>query len=360
MRIALLSSWGIRCGLASYCEDLARAWMYQGHDLQVFCERSLDGLTEESADLPAPERCFLRTRYTAEEIVEPILEWGPDLVSIEHEFGVWPNDLEFVKALRMLRQYTKTIVTLHTVPRWPYHRWFFGELEGPVIVHHPGGVVALRSWIRDGCSVHYRPHGLSAFTPNAERQKQRVMCADEPPLALMPGFISSSKGHVEVIQWMNHSEGWNLEIIGEAPDGKYLDHLLGRITYLGLAQRVKVLPQYQDRKELRSRMAAAQVVILNAISDNYSASGQAADCISSGAMTVAREVPIYDALRGLGYSFGLHLQEVLPPPDELGRAVLTAAASVHTNEQVETMRALCTWRSWGAMALERLKIVGLA
>ncbi len=355
MKIALLSSWGIRCGLASYAEDLARAWMYQGHEIRVFCERSLDGMVADPADLPAPERCFIRSRYTAEEIMEPILDWGADLVSIEHEFGVWPNDAGLLSAIKGLRQFTKTIVTLHTVPRWPYHRWFFSELEGPAIVHHPGGLVALRSWIRPTwCFPSYLPHGLAPYAPAATRRM------DQTPVAFMPGFISESKGHMDVIEGLNQSDGWSLEIVGEAPNGKYLDHLLSRVHQIGMSQQVKIVPQYLDRKALRERMSKAQVVILNAISDNYSASGQAADCISGGAMTVSRDVPIYDSLRGLGYTFGLNLPKMLPPPDELGRAVLTAAASVHSEEQVAMMEALCRARSWDRMAASRLRIVGLA
>lgn len=354
MKIALVSSYGIRCGLASFCEDLARAFLHLGHEVQVFCERSLDGMTEDPPDLPPPERYFLRSMYHAADLVEPILDWNPDLVSIEHEFGVWPNDEEFIGALRLLRQHTKTIVTLHTVPRWPWHRQFFSELVGPVVVHHPGAIVALRSWNRSA-EPYYLAHGLAPFT----KEKPRAPRVDEP-LALMPGFISASKGHVEILEGMNHSDGWNLEIIGTAPNGKYLDYLLERIAYLGLEQRVEVVPQYLDRKALRERMGAAQVVILNAISDNYSASGQAADCISSGAMTVSRAVPIYDALTGLGFKFGVQLGRDGPPADELGRAVLTAAQSVHDEEQVAEMKAMCAARSWERMAMARMKIVGLA
>ena len=353
LKIALLSSWGIRCGLASYSEDLARAWMYRGHEIQLFCERSLDGMTEDPADLPPPERYFLRTMHQAEELVAPILEWGPDLVSIEHEFGVGPNDAEFIKAISLLRLYTKTIVTLHTVPRWPFRRWFFSKLEGPVVVHHPGALVALRSWVRsDWCKPYYLPHGIAPYAPLP------VRCSDRSPLALMPGFISASKGHIDVIDGINHSDGWEIEIIGDAPNGEYLDYILDRITYLGVSQRVKVVPQFLERRALREKMASAQVVILNTTSDNYSASGQAADCISVGAMTVSRALPIYDALYGLGFKFGVGRDG--PPADELGRTVMTAAASVHNKEQVEAMKAMCAARSWDRMAKERLRIVGLA
>ena len=353
MKIALLSSYGIRCGLADYCTDLARAWQAQGHDIRVFSELTVDN--DDPRDLPPPERHFLRTMYSAKSVAEPILEWGPDFVSIEHEFGVWPNDGEFIAALSLLQDYAETIVTLHTVPRWPFHRRFFGLLDGNVVVHHPGALVAMLAWRGFNCWPDYLPHGLSPWSPcETDREYAPV------PTALMPGFISASKGHFEILSAMGHVEGWNLEIVGEAVGGDYLDLLLARVSYLGLTDRVKIVPQFQDRQALRTRMSTAAVVLLNTVSDNFSASGQAADAISSGAMTVSRTAPIYDALNGLGFKFGFQIGTTLPPPDELGRAVLTAAASLHTEEQVETMKAMCQWRSWDRMAKERLKIVGLA
>lgn len=357
MKIAILSSWGIRCGLADYAADLARAWQHQGHEVKPFTERSLDG-SDDPSDLPPAERYFLRTFYNAKEVVEPILEWNPDVVSIEHEFGIWPNDLEFVKIVRQLHTYTNVAVTLHTVPRYPLHRWFFQSLPASkscvLIVHHPGALAMGEMF--DQLFQHV-PHGLGAFqwerqAPNPRSQVVKV---------LMPGFISASKGHLEVVDAANYSDGWDLEICGH-PDSAYLDLLVEKIRYMGLEQRVTVTPQYLERMDLRQRLALADVVILNTVGDNFSASGQAADCISFGAKTLSKAMPIYDDLYGIGFKFGYPtmLTHGAPTRDEIGRTVLAAAKAGLSKTQVETMRQMCKLRSWDVVAMERLRLLGLA
>ena len=156
---------------------------------------------------------------------------------------------------------------------------------------------------------------------------------------------------------MNYSDGWDLEIIGDG-DGKYLEWINMAIARHGLRSRVKVFLGFQVRELMRVQMGVYGCVVLNSISDNYSASGIAADCISAGAVTVSKAMPIYDSLHSLGFTFGHPAMPGSMPPDEIGKAIEAALEWTHTPEQVAMMKLLCETRSWKNVAAERLRILG--
>ena len=340
MRIALLSTIGQECGVAQYCADLASAYVRLGHEVRVFSEQ-----TDQYEDPPGFDvvRSFWRQKFDPMEVAATVMDWKPDAVEMQHEFGIWPDDDATVFLLGEFE--CPKIVTLHTVPRRPHHEEFLRRLMGHVVVHHPSALTAAlyADW-------HYIPHGVGAFSD----VRPTARCV--PPVAVMPGFLSPTKGHTEILNAMMYVSGFDLRIIGKPAPG-YMAILDDTIKTMGLTHRVSVEPRFLSRAEMRAEMRAADVIVLNTVSDNYSASGQAADCIALGLPSASKAMPIYDQLHGVGFRFGYPAMPGTIPDIEIGATIMAAAETGMPKDWFERMRHLAHECSWEKVAKRRLEIL---
>jgi len=213
----------------------------------------------------------------------------PDVVHIQHEFGLFPSTQDLRMLIDGLKELSvKSIITLHTVLRPPAHTDFFAQSWGEVVVHTPAQkAILVGDWGVPGDHVHVIPHGCP-LTPSH----------DPHGYFLCPGFISRSKNHKEILQGYALSRSTvPLYIIGACREDRYLSELEDEVQGLGIADKVVLDVSFQE--DLTPALTKARAVVLGGPTTRdreylpYSASGQVHDAIGRGIPVVAKNVPIY-------------------------------------------------------------------
>jgi glycosyltransferase involved in cell wall biosynthesis len=285
--IAFISTFGQRCGIATYTEALASAVSKLGYSVDILAEKveKRPGFTSK---LPI-HRVWDRARFgrMIQNTFERLTTW-PDIVHIQHEFGLFPHDAQFFELVAFLKQHTKVYITLHTVTQPVMKQGFWRELaktDHNVIVHTAGALAVV------GTNGHLIPHGCEVVESIVDYS------IDKP--ALCPGFVSKSKGHVEILEAVARSS-WSggLRILGECRDDVYAKTLEDTIAKFDIKATVE--NRFVD--DLAPEILKASFVVLgNYLGSPYSASGQMHTAMGLGIPIIAKRVPIYEGIPGVLY-----------------------------------------------------------
>src|SRR5581483_6278237 len=95
LRIAIICNWGQPCGISTYTESLIRSLKERVDNIKVFAEHG-----SASNDDYVVE-CWKRGQSMVETINQ-ILDWKPDIVHVQHEFGIFPKATHFLKMIELL------------------------------------------------------------------------------------------------------------------------------------------------------------------------------------------------------------------------------------------------------------------
>ena len=141
MKIAMMSSWNARCGIAEYSRGLVEELLKQGHDVKVICNKPhSDSLEPPQNDVGRVE-CFEVTLRSQKiefdaKMALKVVDWA-DLLHIQFECGLYHPDWmpPFMEAVAMRKP---VVVTMHSGYMWP---------EFPVgavstFIGHDKGIVA--------------------------------------------------------------------------------------------------------------------------------------------------------------------------------------------------------------------------
>lgn len=111
LKIAVICNWGDRCGIATYAKYLVDALRPKVGQVRIFAEHILDSTDQDEAE--GVVRCWTRGESMV-NATSTVLAWEPDLVMIQHEFGLFPRATHFLKMLEMLDK-TPYVIALHSV-----------------------------------------------------------------------------------------------------------------------------------------------------------------------------------------------------------------------------------------------------
>lgn len=293
MRVVFVSTFLTQCGIATYTEALATEMARQGHNVVVLTEAEPNLKQKDTSPVPY-YRTWLRGTFNGKIFANSIINATGDKVDVvhfQHEFGLFPNNDEFILALKRLAEvHIPTVVTLHTVRQPPHHAVFVDELRreaSAVVVHTPAAMTP--SYWQERTLI---PHGVT-WNPKPTTAKHNVL--------LCPGFISESKGHMEIVDAFamavdrGKTIGTVLKIVGLCRDHVYLQKLENHINQYGLGKRVILDSKYLTDAMLIDEMTEAQAVILGAKKESpYSASGQQALALGLHKAVLAKNVAIYN------------------------------------------------------------------
>lgn len=191
LKIALVTSWKVRCGIATYSENLANALAHQ--DVEVYVVR-----------VP---RFGKKTPTTFTNLAGKIPLKEVDLIHVQHEYGIYQN---FEGALYvLLRRLAKPVITtMHAVGNW-FNDRLIAEGSSKIIVHnkfcqrifkHPSVII---------------PHGaVSKTCPPMEECKRMFGIDPKIPMVGYMGFISKVKGIENLVLAMVGVEKAGLLITG--------------------------------------------------------------------------------------------------------------------------------------------------
>lgn len=376
-RVLHISTWGMPCGIATYCANLVAALERQGVESDVFALQPHAWSTYLPCD----------THRLQSEIVMRARE--VDVVHIQHEHGLFGIANGARSAARnygrilsgLLATGKPVVTTFHTAPiTGKKHRGIAALLDpikafnrgrtwrnrvGKPFAAAPSKAVALvhaattrRAFVRSGLpesSVRLIPHGClpqRTHTLDSADAKRALGYSSADKLLTIFGFIGPYKGHDIAVDALTYLPSeYRLAICGGAhPESKdrFFERLVGKIEKLGLRDRVTItgwLPT--DQAEV---YYAATDVCLAPYRDEsgLSASGAVTWALSSGRPTVASKI---DAFQAIQRESPCMLMTTPQQPKELAWAVSRLVADKPmATRLVEAASTYCDRHSWDSVA----------
>jgi glycosyltransferase involved in cell wall biosynthesis len=180
LKIAMVSTWNVRCGIATYSQDLVSALAQE--DAEIFVVR-LPRFGTKSPELMVD----LANRIPYDDI---------DLVHIQHEYGLYQGiEPAFFTAVRMHGK--PVVTTMHAVGNWETDM-LVSSVSNKVVVHNqycqkrfpfPNTIII--------------PHGVTPSEPTERELAKSLMKIDKRvKIVGYLGYISAYKGLETLIQAM--------------------------------------------------------------------------------------------------------------------------------------------------------------
>jgi len=293
MRIGIISTYPpIECGIAAYTGYLTEALRNKGNQVYIISHLGASGknvfpaFDYEDGDL-------------AEKAFSATIRLTPDLVHIQHEFGLYGKHTG-VSVIPLIMEFRlagiRVCTTLHTVyPESPeQHRIILTaivENADAIIVHEPYQLSTLRKIIKTKGQfkkIHLIPHGARELQPT-EGAKAKLGIPETAKVALMIGYFRPSKGFERIIKlWPKVAEKYKendvrLIIAGKVRNIQYIDYrnmLFREINSSPARSTIKVIRGQISQDSFDTIISAADVVILPY--QISSQSGIVAHCLALG------------------------------------------------------------------------------
>lgn len=164
LKVAFVGNWKMQCGISTYSDNLWGEVSKLIGNFKLFIENNPDpiepfnnigGRTIDSSNIV---ECWKRGEST-QMLVEEIKKYDPDIVWIQHEFGLWSNASHWLSLLSQLADY-RVIVTMHSV--FHHKDKTVSEAAIPeIVVHLQGGADVLKNEKQIASKVYVIPHGSS-------------------------------------------------------------------------------------------------------------------------------------------------------------------------------------------------------
>jgi glycosyltransferase involved in cell wall biosynthesis len=303
MKIALVGNWKMRCGIATYSEYLWPEVIKHVGDYKLFVENNdvaTGPLNEIGGQTISPDKivpCWKRGQ-SLQDLVKELKAYEPDVIWIQHEFGLWPNACYWLSFMNQISDY-RVIVTMHSV----FHHKDKTIVEAAVpeiVVHLDGARDVLKNQKHIPGNVYVIPHGCLPCT-----NKERLWNFYKSEHTFLQfGFGFRYKG------WENSilataklkekfSDVFFTGLFSESPYNKaehelYYNQLMELVSELGIEENVAILRGYQSDETLDSYMRTNQATLFPYIShpthEVFGASGAARMAMSKGLPVVTSSV----------------------------------------------------------------------
>jgi glycosyltransferase involved in cell wall biosynthesis len=275
LKLAFVGNWKMQCGIATYSEYLLPHVAQHFGDFKLFIERNDNptGPVNIIGDVAVPPEkvvsCWKRGE-SLQALARAIKEYDPDVVWIQHEFGIWPNASYWLALMGQLSDY-RVVVTMHSV----FHHRDKTIIEAAcpeIIVHLTGGKRVLQKEKGITVPIHVLPHGCSPVTDN-----DRLWNFYKSDHTFMQfGFGFRYKGWEKSIRAAailreKYPDVFFTGLFSESsfnmPDHQvYYDELSRLVQDLSLHDNVGIIRGYQSDAALDSYMRTNQVVVFPYVS----------------------------------------------------------------------------------------------
>lgn len=329
MRICLVSTFPpAPCGIATYCGYLIDGLLSVDKKVHVTV------LTEGPVANDLRARVCVIDAFSADSdyspaIVHQVRACAPDVVHIQHEYGIFGFDGRFLRLLADLREIrVPIVVTLHTVHTrssldlgcsWRTDRRPLTNVDiekeqrqlcnvGDVIVVHQDR--PMRSALIDQGARADRvvsiPHGTFKGTRVISAlAKEYLGYAADSSLLVAFGYFEPSKNHQRLLQafsllrlrkpnaklWIGGHVRWP-----SPPAREYKARIVNLIDQMGLNEHVTLWEGILSEPEVRVLLSAADVGCFAYQEDTYSSSGALHRMLGNGKPVVASNIPKFHEL----------------------------------------------------------------
>ena len=299
MKIAMVSTWRIPCGVAKYTEELCND-LSNFCELKVFAEYTQAELEPINPDINISyERCYVRGE-PFDNLGQKILEYKPNVVHVQFESSMFAESYNssslLLKSLKTLQaKGIKTVLTFHTVI--PFQNWnteevqqlkyWYNNLNSNVIVGNEMVRNEFLKWNNDA-KISVIPLGSTIFNPVERSEAAAKLNMDANKIYIVqPGFYGPDKGMIQLVKLLPAiiQKYPNLQLVFAgglhplAPEAwkSRTRACIGEIIKLNLTKNVILLGKFVSENELNLWLGLANIVMQNYhwVSGLYSASANA-------------------------------------------------------------------------------------
>lgn len=305
-RVAFIGNWGDYCGIATYADALVSSLRPLVQEVRIFAEHTLSDTSNDEADNVV--RCWRRGENMS-AMIEQVLAWKPDVVHVQHEFGLFPKATYFLKMLEALDG-IPYVITLHSVYEHLDKTICTAYIKN-IIVHSNNAKMVLEG-LGHSSNVIVMPHGCVVYEDPAELWN--IFQTDYAVVQF--GFGFSYKGvdlAIEAIRILKERDPKFKDIFycylcSENPHTRsahedYYSYLKGKIAAADLSDHVAVLRGFLSDQLIRNFLRTAKLAIFPYQTDPnncvYGASGAVRHAMANGVPVVASNSHLFDDLDGV-------------------------------------------------------------
>lgn len=303
LRVALVSNWKMRCGIATYADFLYSQIIKHVGDYKLFIEKNdtPTGPLNYAGDIKIPDdklvACWQRGE-SLKDLVKELKAYEPDVILIQHEFGIWPNARYWLSLMNQLSEF-RVIVTMHSV--FHHRDKTICEAAIPeIVVHLPGAVDVLKNEKGVPGKVHVIPHG--GFPCENKERLWNFYKSDSTFMQF--GFGFRYKGWENCIKAAGilkkkYPDVFFTGLFSESQFSKvehelYYNELMDLVGKLELEENVAIIRGFQSEASLDSYLRTNQATIFPYIShpehEVFGASGAARVAMAKGLPVITSSV----------------------------------------------------------------------
>lgn len=303
LRVAGICNWGDHCGIATYSEQLIPELRKHVKEVKIFAEEVEDPVHEENVI-----HCWRRGQSCI-DLANKIIEYNPDVIFIQHEFGIFPKATHFLKLLEMFDN-IPYVITLHSVYEHLDKTICTSYIKN-IITHNPNGEKCLKDFGHRN-KVFLLPHGCNLYD---DVQPLWNIFQNERAI-IQFGFGFDYKGLDQAIEAVdilknrsdefkdifycflcsesNHTRGIQT---------RYYNNIKKLVDDKGLQDNIVVLRGYLSEQHMQNFLRTAKLAVFPYKNDLnnivYGASGAIRKAMSNGIPVIASDCHLFDDLEGI-------------------------------------------------------------
>ncbi|GAC1542581.1 MAG: hypothetical protein NVS3B10_31230 [Polyangiales bacterium] len=344
MRVALLTTFHQRDGIATYSENLVEALGARGVEVEVLAPKLRDG---DAALGPQPARLWNANRAFGLEafgVLRAIERARCDVVHLQVNLSLFSSRVLFMIVKLARARGLPVVATLHGRQggslgrRFKMWRLLAGLRGAQLVVHNEGHAAELAALgHRD---VQVIPHGMPPIERRSLVDARRALGLDPTRKVIAHfGFLVPDKGVREVLEAVAALRAsrvpslfyWISGAVFRSDESqRCFADLDETVTRLGLRDHVHLDGAFVPHDQAIGALQAADWIVLNYRTGNaQGSSGAISRAFASGRPVAVSEAPVFDDVRGAAHTLRGELATALGDALEdeaLGREVMARTA----------------------------------
>lgn len=306
LRVAFVCNWNDNCGISTYSKYLIDATIPKVKEVHVFSEISKDIENEP----PFITRCWERGQ-SLKTLIDQLHAWKPDLVIIQHEFGIFPKATFFLQLLQGIED-LNYVITMHSIYEHLDKSICTAAVKN-IVVHTKEGKDILNK-LGNSNNIYVIPHGCVKYD---DSQKGELWNIFQTPYTIVQfGFGFFYKGvdkMLDAIHYLKTHDKKFHEIFycylcsDNSHTGmvhqQYYDFLMKKINDLSLQDNAVIIRKYQSDQMINNYLRTAKIAAFHYVGDPknivYGASGAIRIAMACGTPVVASNCHQFDDLQGV-------------------------------------------------------------
>ena len=342
--IGWMTTWGIRCGIATYSRFLVE----QFDDVVVLCQ---SGEGEVEGAIP----CWERDSDDFNNLYTQIAAKGIDTLVIQHQPGLLRFKYLNKLLLSLSEMDVKVFITMHNTrdrslvfPSKRIEKAVDGLLSCHTVMVHTNADVANLKTLGIEDNVVMIPHGI--YPPPSDDATS--LDTNGRTMGTF-GFLLPHKGQLELIEAFARLPGWDSLLMLCATregTGKTLDKARALISQNNLEEKVTLITDFLDDDVAIATLAKCELLVFPYQNTKESASGAVRMGVASGRPLAVTPIPIFDDVQGAITMRGTSVEDIVASISSLNQSDLDESANAIT-----TLRDSLQWDEVASRIQARLK-----